>query len=367
MATHLLLQGYDHPGQKEVLVLMLRVLQLVIVFLAYTALGEPASGKSPHKDKATDGKAETTQGVQPVLWRDPTNLESRDLFYGSGGPEHAPHPGIFAFVKEDLDGSNPKYVVRDDSGIKWKIKLGPEAKPEVAASRLVWAVGYFTNEDYFLPEVRVLDLPVDLHRGRKLFAHDGTVRDVRFKREEKGEAKDGTWKWKRAPFTGEREFNGLRVLMALINNWDVKDVNNSVREKTDKVSGNSEDIYMVKDLGASFGSPGFVPGDRARGNLQSYSHSRFITKTTADYVSFATPARPSLTVLVNPLDYMYRMRLRWVGRKIPRSDVKWIGSMLARLSPNQVREAFRAAGYSEPEVEGFAGIIETRIAALSEL
>ena len=83
-------------------------------------------------------------------------------------------------------------------------------------------------------------------------------------------------------------------------------------------------------------------------------------------MSFATPARPALAVLVNPLQYVYRVRLRWVGRMIPRSDVKWIGSILARLSPNQVREAFRAAGYSEPEAEGFTEIIETRIAALND-
>jgi hypothetical protein len=346
---------------------MLRVIQLVIVLLAYTTVGEPASGKPPHKHKATDGKAETTEGMQPVLWREPTDLESRDLFYGSGGPEHAPHPGTFAFIKEDLDGSNPKYVVRDDTGVKWKIKLGTEAKPEVAATRLVWAVGYFTDEDYFLPEVRVQALPGNLHRGQKLFAPDGTVRDARLKREEKRDAKEGIWKWKRDPFTGERELNGLRVMMALINNWDVKDDNNSIVEKEDKTSGHGEEIYMVKDLGASFGTPGFVRGDRAKGNLESYSHSKFITKTTADYLSFAAPARPSLAVLVNPFDYVYRMRLRWVGRKIPRSDVKWIGSMLARLSPNQVRDAFRAAGYSQPEVEGFVGIIENRIAALNDL
>jgi hypothetical protein len=344
-----------------------RVLQLITVLLVLTTVGVSAFGKSPYKDKATDRSAETTEGARPVLWREPADLESRDLFYGIGGPKHAPSSGTFKFIKEDLDGSNPKYLVRDDAGVKWKIKLGTEAKPEVAASRLVWAVGYFTDEDYCLPEVRVQDLPGDLHRGQKLFAPDGTVRDVRLKREEKGDAKEGAWKWKRDPFTGRREFNGLRVMMALINNWDVKDVNNLIYEKADGPSGAPEEIYMVKDLGASFGTPGFVRGDRAKGDLQSYSHSKFITKTTGDYVSFETPARPSLAVLVNPFDYMYRMRLRWVGRKIPRSDVKWMGSMLARLSPKQVRAAFRAAGYSEPEVEGFAGIIETRIAALSDL
>jgi hypothetical protein len=41
--------------------------------------------------------------------------------------------------------------------------------------------------------------------------------------------------------------------------------------------------------------------------------------------------------------------------------------MLARLSSNQVRDAFRAAGYSDAEVEGYAQIIENRIAALNDL
>jgi len=346
---------------------MSRVLQLITLLLAVTSVGITAFGRPPFKGKATERSAETTVGARPVLWREPADLESRDLFYGIGGPKHAPRPGTFKFVKEDLDGSNPKYAVRDDSGVKWKIKLGAEAKPEVAATRLVWAVGYFTDEDYFLPEVRVQDLPGNLHRGQKLFAPDGAVHDARLKREEKGDAKEGAWKWKRDPFTGERELNGLRVMMALINNWDVKDDNNLIYEKVDEPSGVSEEIYMVKDLGASFGTSGFVRGDRAKGNLESYRHSKFITKTTADDVSFATPARPALVVLVNPLDYVYRVRLRWVGRKIPRSDVKWIGSILARLSPTQVRDAFRAAGYSPLEVEGFSGIIENRIAALNDL
>ena len=346
---------------------MSRVLQLITVLLASATVGVIAFGKSPYKDKATDRSAENSEGARPVLWREPAGLESRDLFYGIGGPRHAPRPGTFKFIKEDLDGSNPKYLVRDDAGVKWKIKLGTEAKPEVAATRIVWAAGYFTDEDYFLPEVRVQGLPGNLHRGQKRFAPDGTVRDVRLKREEKGDAKEGIWKWKRDPFTGAREFNGLRVMMALINNWDVKDDNNLIYEKVDGPSGVPEEIYMVKDLGASFGTPGFARGDRAKGNLESYRHSKFITKTTADYVSFATPARPALVVLVNPLDYVYRMRLRWVGRNIPRADVKWIGSILARLSPDQVRDAFRAAGYSQREVEGFAEIIQNRIAALNDL
>src|SRR5258708_842505 len=51
----------------------------------------------------------------PVLWREPKDIDHRDLFHGPGGKEHQP-AGIFTFVGEDLDGSNPKFDVRDDSG-----------------------------------------------------------------------------------------------------------------------------------------------------------------------------------------------------------------------------------------------------------
>jgi len=58
--------------------------------------------------------------------------------------------------------------------------------------------------------------------------------------------------------------------------------------------------------------------------------------------------------------------MRWIGRNIPRSDARWIGELLARLSNRQIEDAFRAAGYSEQEVEGFSRIVEQRIARLTE-
>src|SRR5258707_15832068 len=71
-------------------------------------------------------KAEITNGDKPaVLWRNPTDIATRDLFYGSGGKEHEPH-GPVSFLKEDPNGTNPKIVVRDRDGVKWKVKMGPE-------------------------------------------------------------------------------------------------------------------------------------------------------------------------------------------------------------------------------------------------
>jgi hypothetical protein len=305
-------------------------------------------------------KGEITAGPA-VLWKNPTDIKSRNLFYGAGGKEDRP-PAKFTFEKEDPDGTNPKFVVRDKDGVKWKIKLGQEARPETAAARLTWAAGYYTNEDYFLPVLHVEGLPPHLHRGQNMVGSDGSMHNARLKRYVKDEKKIGTWKWRDDPFSGTRELNGLRVMMALMNNWDLKDENNAVYKE------GAERVYMVSDLGASFGSTGLGwTQKQSKGNLGVYSHSRFISKTTTEYVDFNIPTRPALIRVFTFPEYVRRMELRSIGRHIPRDDAKWIGQLLARLSPQQINDAFRAAGYSPEEIAGFSKVVESRIAELNRL
>ena len=71
--------------------------------------------------------------------------------------------------------------------------------------------------------------------------------------------------------------------------------------------------------------------------------------------------------LVTPKEYFQRIHLEWIGKGIPLEDARWMGRLLARLSPSQVRDAFRAAGYSSAEVEAFTSIVERRISALTDL
>ncbi|MDP9113419.1 MAG: hypothetical protein M3O20_07030 [Acidobacteriota bacterium] len=334
------------------------------MILALAAL--TASAQDLTEPVAASQSVEKTTGVPPVLWQDPSDISGRDLRFGQGGERHAPQGTVFKFVKEDLSGTNPKIIVTGQDGQKWKIKLGAEVKPEVAASRLVWAVGYFTNENYYLPQLQITGLPAHLHRGAHFILPDGEVHDARMQRMDKSEEKEGNWVWKQDPFTGTRELNGLRTLMAVINNWDLKDVNNKVI--IEKAGGDSREIYYVSDLGASFGPPGIVLGlTKSRGNLAAYRSSRFITKLTPTYVNFATPRRASLIELANPPQYIMRLHLRWIGHNIPRADAKWMASLLARLSPAQIRDAFRAAGYSPKEVEGFATVLENRISSLNDI
>jgi hypothetical protein len=302
-----------------------------------------------------------------VLWREPKDIAERNLFYGPGGEEHQPR-GTFTFVGEDLDGTNPKLNVRDDTGMKWKIKLGAEVRPETVATRLVWAVGYSADEDYFLREVQVNGMPIHLHRGQQLVGANGTMRDVRLKREPDDRKKIGNWEWRSNPFSGTRELNGLRVLMAVINNWDLKDVNNAIRgRKRHDTAGADELVYEVSDLGASFGSAGVERTDRSKGNLQVYSRTQFIKKVTPDKVDFEVPRRADLIELVNVPRFFMRLGLRWIGRDIPREDARWMGHLLAQLSSDQIRDAFKAAGYSAQEIDGFTAVVESRIAQLNEL
>src|SRR6185437_1247788 len=110
--------------------------------------GEHKAGKHSRSEDSADKEAKDNDAVlkaadlqNPVLWRDPGNIASLDLYYGQGGKDGEPAPP-FTFESEDKHGTNPKFDARDANGKKWRVKLGVEAQPEVVASRLLWAMGY---------------------------------------------------------------------------------------------------------------------------------------------------------------------------------------------------------------------------------
>lgn len=300
-----------------------------------------------------------------VLWQAPADLEQRDLLNGPGGKKDQPADGPFQFVEEKLGGTNPKFTATDASGVKWKVKLGAEARPETVATRFVWAVGYFADEDYFVQFAQLVGVPrSNLQRLNGWISKDSTITAARFEREFKAEKAHAQWAWRKNDFSGTRELNGLRILMATLNNWDLKDENNSVLRN--KESGRK--TFEVSDLGATFGTNSYVAGhERSRGNLHAYEHSRFITHKTSDRVDFATPGMPTWVLIFNPKQFIARTRLRWIGRQIPRVDAKWMGILLGRLSSAQIRDAFRSGGYSQEEVERYSQVVERRIAELNAL
>ena len=102
---------------------------------------------------ALPGFAQQT-GPPAVVWRDRGDVATLNILDGPGGKARAPGTR-FKFIEESKGGSSPKFVVQDENGVKWKVKLGPEARPETAAARLLWATGYFVDEDYYRAQIKV--------------------------------------------------------------------------------------------------------------------------------------------------------------------------------------------------------------------
>jgi hypothetical protein len=291
-------------------------------------------------------------GTSPELWRDRGDVSLLDLVAGSGGKGHEPGTN-FKFIKESSTGTAPKFSVKDENGAIWKVKLGEEVKAETAASRLMWAAGYFVDDDYYRAQIRVLGLP-RLARGRE-FVSGNTVSSVRLERDR--ESVDSmVWSWYENAFAGTRELNGLKVMMALINGWDLKQINN----------GTVEGQYGVTDLGASFGRTG-NSFTRSKGVMKDYAESGFIEKVTPTYVDFVMHSRPFLLTIFNFPNYRFRTRMESVVKRIPIADARWIGNQLGQLSIEQIRDSFRAAGFSFREVNGYAKVVMQRIAALNKL
>ena len=290
---------------------------MLLVSLAAVSAGQPAQ-----KIPAGDDLAAASR-LPERIWRNPGPAASLDMIHGAGGKARAPNSTAVHLRQRGRVGSSPKFVVVDGKGVEWKVKLGQESQSETAATRFLWAAGYFTDEDYFVAELTVKGLP-ELRRGQTFTAPGGTVLGARLERKRAAVKKLGSWDWFDNPFLGQRELNGLRVMMALLNNWDLKAVNNAVYVV------NGERRYVVSDAGATFGLTGNAM-QRTRGVPEDYEASPFIAKETPDLVDFVLHSRPFFLVgAFAESNYRERTRMEKITRHIPRAHARWLGAACRR-------------------------------------
>jgi len=329
---------------------------------------KPSKKKQEKPNKsAKEEKAAEYSNWPAVLWHDPSEIAALDVVGGPGGRDKAPRADDqFTFVEEDLNGTSTKFYVKDSSGVPWLVKVGDEAKPETAAARFVWAMGYFADQDYYVEFLHVANMQKLTHgHGHNKITSD--IHGARLKRADVSGKKIANWSWFNNPFIGTREFNRLRALMAVINNWDLTTENNKIYPV------NAEREYVVSDLGASFGKTGspavHLPLPHAtKGVLKDYANARLIRQTAADSVTFEMRTKGPFFERPFKRDY-FRMYTcaEQVAANIPIADARWLGQQLSRLTPQQIRDIFRASGYSPEEVEGYAKAVEARIAQLRAL
>jgi hypothetical protein len=307
----------------------LRIAIFVLVALLIPSI-ETGFAKPKKKKAAPSGT--------PILWRKPNDISARDLRLGPGGTSMRPDLRRITFVKEEKGGYSKKYRVRDGSGREWVVKIGKEAQSETSAIRLLWGVGYLTEVNYLVPRVTI--------PGK------GTFSNARFEARPDEWNRVGEWKWKRNPFVSTPEYQGLKIMMALINNWDLKDSNNVIVQ-TSTNRGN-ELRYIISDLGATFGhastTPIFWRMTRSRNNPKNYAKSNFLEKVKGDRVVLH-----------------FGGKNRGLMKDITVDDAIWMGTLLAQLSDQQVRDAFRAANYTPDQVDLLTRTVRVRTSELLSL
>jgi hypothetical protein len=288
---------------------------------------------------AIEAKSKKTKKVPkgtPVLWQAPHDISSRNLYLGPGGEQMKPDLRRVKFIKEETGGYSKKFRIRDASGREWVAKVGKEAQSETAAVRLVWAVGYETEINYLVPRLTI--------------PGHGTFENVRLEARPRSEKRLIEWKWDENPFVGEPQLQGLKVMMLLLSNWDIKDSNNEIIQ----VRGTRKLRYIISDLGATFGKTGSLPVvwrfTRSRNKPEDYEQATFIEGLKGSKINFR-----------------YGGKKREIFDDITVTQGRWIGDLLAQLSRAQIADAFRAANYDGQEVEILTDAVLDRIDQLVKL
>lgn len=280
-----------------------------------------------------DKKEKKQYSGTPVLWKQPDDIATRNLLLGAGGESMKPDIRQVTFIEQKQGGYSTKYRVKDAAGNEWIAKIGKEAQPDTSANRLLWALGYETEIAYLIPHLKI--------EGK------GEFDNVRLEARPANVKRTGNWKWDDNPFKGKSVLNGLKIMMLMINNWDMKDENNEILASRNGSDG--ELRYIISDLGGSFGKTGGVIS-RSRNKPSDYVKAEFIEKVKGDTI-----------------DFKYDGKNKKLFENLTVSDARWLSNLLGQLTDEQIKDAFRAANYSAEQVDELSQAFRERINDLANV
>ena len=268
------------------------------------------------------------------LWQAPADVSAQDVVDGAWGRENAPDPSdTYTFVrdKKPSSGSSPGMIVTDSRGRRWHVKQGREASPEVVVSRVLSAVGYHQPPVYFLPSFAV-------NEGGEVHM----VRGGRFRLSLDALNSRGHWAWEESPFVGTQPYQGLLVILVLLNSADLKNSNNTLYDLQTPKGGVTR-WFVVRDLGTSLGEIGRF--DPTPNNPTAFERKRFILGIRNGFVDFGYHA----------------VHGSLVRERITPDDVRWASGLLSGLTDRQWHDIFRTAGYGAVDADRFIRRVTQKI------
>ena len=303
------------------------------------------------------------------VWRPPeTPIPSADLGRNPPGPGGFTADDVVScrFELKSSDGRTPKFQCVVAGGDALKVKYGhnnPETFGEVAATRLVSALGFGADRMHVVSRVRCFGCPAYPYPRVPIFDALRTdwSRAIDFdmaviERRLPGFEVEGGWSWPElsavdasAGGATPEELDALRLLAVFLNNWDAKPANQ--RLICAAATGRCEQPFLyMQDLGQTFGPKSI--------DIEGWTR----TPVWADAGSCRVSMRG----------------LPWDGATFEDATISeegrlFLAGLLRQLRVEQVRGLFAGARFTEffrnrdgADVEAWARAFESRVAQIAD-
>ena len=254
----------------------------VVVGVVIGSLSTSAHRNESGSDDARRLRADAIARAQ--VWA-PTNIAAMDIRRGPAGRR------VFAFretvtcdyVDKDLSGRSPKFACASE-GDDLKVKFGggnAEVYAEVAATRLLWALGFGADRMY---PVRVICRGCPEHLAGILRSDGSTLFDpasIERKMPGKEFTPDSSWAW--GELDNVQEARGgapaahrdaLKLVAVFLQHTDSKPEQQRVvcREDDARTAGTcTQPVMMINDVGLTFGGTSLVNANSKGMNLAAWA------------------------------------------------------------------------------------------------
>ena len=290
---------------------------------------------------AGDGKAQEARKAiiaRSKVWL-PTDVTSKDLKTGPTGLGSFP-PGMpvtCTYVDKKLKGATPKFLCRTTGGVELKVKYGGtngEVYGEVAATRLLWALGFGADREY---SVRLIcrGCPRGLATSRT-DAGDQIFDPAAVEQKLTPDELSDQWSWAELDQIDESaggatraERDAFKLLAVLIQHSDSKAVQQRIVcvERSGEDGRCSTPLMMINDLGLTFG----------RSDLRNRDPQAVVNFTEWTKV----PVWKNATGCVGNLAGSFSGTLK--DPVIGEAGRQFLADLLMQLSDQQIHDLFEAA------------------------
>jgi hypothetical protein len=286
------------------------------------------------------------------VWREPADpIERANL---GRNPPGLPDEIACKYKPEKADGTTPKFECVLPGGEVVKVKYGStsEIPAEIAATRLLSALGFGADRMYLLRTVRCFGCPRSPFRSMQLaeLTHVGrrdeadfdynTYSDFEWPAVERKfagrpivHASNKGWGWYQlekidhaAGGASRAEVDALRLIAVFLAHWDNKSENQRlVCVDADAGASCDHPFALLQDVGATFGPN--------KSNLRGWRSVRIWKDPASCLVSLKTLPYQGGT---------------FEERRISEAGREWLARRLTRLSRSQIADLFKGSQMAEP-------------------